>query len=416
MRPRSYFALATCTVLSIPACSIPHQDSEVASRSDEIVDVPQTPVERQSIGNCWLYAEAAWVESMHLSATGESFTASESYWTYWHWFDQIAEDDATEVQTGGWEATAHRIITMRGLVRQADFVLADNGVEMSTQQKKALDAVNAELRSGRLSTASARADRKLVRSVLDKAWGLPTATRTWLDTAFGDDASRTLDDGAEIEGTPILSPAAFRVRYTERTASSRPSVPKDTNLSQAIRDWHSEQYPSSATNRRNFMIRVQRALHDRQPVVLSWAVDFNALEQSTNARRGSFNMTTLGASGGPGHQGGHMVVLEDYQAMTQNFGLLAAGTTLDPNQAADRAKLEAALLPSTTVQFLRVKNSWGTVRADRSSVPGFPGYHDLYMDYLNGPIAWCPDAEDPSPATCRGRTVPLWTVMMPPGY
>ncbi|WP_394836518.1 hypothetical protein LVJ94_06385 [Pendulispora rubella] len=377
--------------------------------------MPQTPVERQAIGNCWLYAEAGWVESMHLAATGESFTASESYWTYWHWFDQITQDDATEIQTGGWERTAHRIISERGLVRQADFVPRDNGPEMSPQQKGALDAVNAELVSGRLSTASARADRKLVRRVLDKAWGLPTATRSWLDAAFGADASRTIDDGAGIEGTPILSPSAFQVRYTESTTSSRPGVFKDTNLSQAIRDWHSEQYPTGATGRRNFMIRVQRALHDRQPVVLSWAVDFNALEQGTSERRGAFNMTTLRAKG-PGHQGGHMVVLEDYQAMTQNFGLLPAGTTLDPSQAADRAKLDAALLPSTSVQFLRVKNSWGAVRADRSSVPGFPGYHDLYMDYLNGPIAWCPNADDPSPATCRGRTVPLWTAMMPPGY
>ena len=29
---------------------------------------------------------------------------------------------------------------------------------------------------------------------------------------------------------------------------------------------------------------------------------------------------------------------------------------------------------------------------DRAAAQGFPGYHDLYMDYLNGPITWCPSA------------------------
>ena len=42
---------------------------DVGSSSSDITDVPQSDVERQSIGNCWLYAEASWVESMHLSAT-----------------------------------------------------------------------------------------------------------------------------------------------------------------------------------------------------------------------------------------------------------------------------------------------------------------------------------------------------------
>ena len=66
------------------------------SETDNITDVEHTDVERQSIGNCWLYAEASWVESMHLSATGEKFDVSQSYWTYWHWYEQIIEEQLSK--------------------------------------------------------------------------------------------------------------------------------------------------------------------------------------------------------------------------------------------------------------------------------------------------------------------------------
>ncbi|WP_394824769.1 hypothetical protein [Pendulispora albinea] len=389
---------------------------QAGSSSGSIVDVPHTAVERQSIGNCWLYAEASWIESMHLSATGERFDTSQSYWTYWHWFDQIVDGSASQVRTGGNEAIADRIVARRGLVRAADFVSTDTNGEMSAQQKLALDTVNAELSRGRLATRSARANRTLVRRVLDEAWALTSPTRDWLDGAFGADAARPLGNGANLAGTPVVSPGAFLVRYTERVTDSNRGTVKDTALSSAMGEWSTVYYPSGSTDRRNFLIRVQRALHDRQPVILTWNVDFNALESGDGPRRGAFDMTTLRASGRPGSQGGHMVVLEDYQASTQSFGVLAAGVTLDPNDAGDRAKLDAALLPSTQIQFLRIKNSWGTARADRGTVPGFPGYHDLYMDYLNGPIAWCPDVDNPSAWNCRGSIVPLNYVVLPPGY
>src|SRR5262249_19358714 len=149
-------------------------------------------------------------------------------------------------------------------------------------------------------------------------------------------------------------------------------------------------YPTSgsasslASKRRSFQIRVQKALHDRQPVVLTWDVDFNAMENYDPTLRGSFNMTTLKRAGGPGRQGGHMTVLEDYEAVTKDFGTLKAGVTLDPTNAADKAKLDAALLSTTVVKFFRIKNSWGASRDDRAFAANFPGYHDLYMDYLNG--------------------------------
>src|SRR4051794_15324828 len=80
-------------------CAAPSDQGPVATGSDDIVDVPQTDVERQSIGGTWIYAHASWVESMHATATGESFDVSQSYWSYWHWFDQIAGGAASSIAT-----------------------------------------------------------------------------------------------------------------------------------------------------------------------------------------------------------------------------------------------------------------------------------------------------------------------------
>jgi hypothetical protein len=151
-------------------------------------------------------------------------------------------------------------------------------------------------------------------------------------------------------------------------------------------------------------------------VLMVWNVDFNAMASGTGPLQGSFNMTTLNEAGRPGSQGGHMTVLEDYEASTEQYGVLKAGVTLDPKNAADKAKLDAALLPSTSLRFLRIKNSWGALNEAATSAPGFPGYHDLTMEYLDGPIAWCPDATSKDPATCTAKETPWTHAILPPGY
>jgi hypothetical protein len=127
-------------------------------------------------------------------------------------------------------------------------------------------------------------------------------------------------------------------------------------------------------------------------------------------------MKTLEDAGGPGRQGGHMTVLEDYAAMTVEYGLVEAAKTLDPEDPVDAAKLEALLLPSTMITLLRTKNSWGANRPDRMFAKDFPGYHDLWMDYLNGPIRFCPSVDNKTEENCTGESNPLNSVMLPPGY
>ncbi len=388
---------------------------DVGSNTDNITDVPQTDVERQSIGNCWLYATASWVESMHLSATGKSFDISQSYWTYWHWYDEIMNGFGDELETGGSESVSFDIIRRRGLMAEADFIPEDSVGEMSSRQSAALAKINDEMKNGRLASTTARSNGKLVRQVLNEAWNLNADVKAQLDKAFGTTGKKTYLTSATYKGTKIIRAKDFAVQYTERKTNPNAPTVKLTKLNVAVDEWRTAAYPWNKSSRRDFQIRVQRALHDRQPVIVTWMVDFNAMESSGD-KRGSFNMETLERNGA-GRQGGHMTVFEDYEAETQEFGVLAAGVTLDPANPDDKAKLDAALLPSTKIKFWRIKNSWGAFRDDRSSAPGFPGYHDLYQDYMDGPFDWCPSVEGTkTDDNCNGSTEGWENVILPPGY
>ena len=405
--------LALAAPLAAGCSSGDVSSSPVATDDDnEIVDVKHTDVERQSIGNCWIYAHATWVESMHLSATGESFDTSQSYWTYWHWFDQVAGGFSSEISTGGNWSTANNIIRKYGMMAEKDFVPADLANEMSARQKTALDTMNASLKTGALKDSASRRDKKLLRKEMDRAWGLTPEVSAMLDKAFGESATRTFASRtpATAAGTPILRGEDFKVAY----ASGPGTAPQQKTLSQAMTEWREAFY--SASTQRPFLLRVQNALHAAQPVIISWFVDFSALENRDNERKGSFSLTTL-KEFGSGHQGGHETVLEDYQAKLPDGTVLKAGKTLDPKNAADAALLRSALDPRTEIQFLRIKNSWGGARPDRAFAPGMPGYHDLYLDYLNGPVKKCVEKDGQTDTSnCPSDVTPLQSIVLPPGF
>jgi hypothetical protein len=522
------------SMLGLVLCAGCHGDLDgVGVGQYGIVDVPHTAVERQSIGNCWLYAQASWVESIHLAnqlsggggggggsqtqtqtlldKQGESVAESEtktypvtipdngtklvvtmtdlsgdpdmkitvgskecypyedgdetceftdppagqvnlevigyqagtydlkvvfegtvsgggggtapveldvsqSYWTYWHWFDQVTGYmSGDEISTGGNQWKSHALVRDRGLILEADFIPADSTSEMSSRQSSAKSKINTALKSGLLSTAEARRDGEKVRQVFDDAWGLTPEVIAQLDKVFGKDGEMTLRSGGELTGTKILDPNKMDVKYAEQKSDGSTAYLKKS-LVAAVRSWRDARYPSGTSQRRTFLQRVQRALHASQPVVITWNVDFNALENSDPERGGSFNMKTLQDAGGPGSQGGHMTVLEDYAAITADFGLIEAAKTLDPEDVQDAAKLKALLRSDTQITLLRTKNSWGANRPDRKFAKGFPGYHDLWMDYLNGPIKFCPSVDNKTDENCTRETTPLRTVMLPPGF
>ena len=93
---------------------------------------------------------------------------------------------------------------------------------------------------------------------------------------------------AKSDGTPIIKADEFVVSY----ATSPGSEATRTNLAQAMRSWRQVYY--WGTNR-ELLLQVQKALHDAQPVITSWFVDFNAMENRRNELLGSLNMKTLSA-------------------------------------------------------------------------------------------------------------------------
>ncbi len=388
-----------------------------AASTDAITNVDHTKVKRQSIGNCWLYATASWLEALHKTATGEEKNVSESYLTYWHWFDQIANGAARdEVSTGGSYGVAAELVTRYGLMLEGDFIPAEAEAEMSNRQASALNAINASLKSGALKDPAARRNRETVRRELDKAWGLDKTVQSLLTNTFGWSVSRTIDKSYVSKRTPtkgkILRAKDFTVQVKDATGEWRKGTAADVIGTRGYSTWAPRQgalawkevdYPSTPKARRELLKRVQRALHDGQPVIISWFVDFNALSSES-----TFSLEELARRGGPGSQGGHMTVLHDYEIDgVPGFGTLPAGVEETRPEA-----LAAALADEAEIKFLRIKNSWGGYRPDRWNDAVLPGYHDLTMGYLNGPVKKCSEG---SATSCYDHT-PLWEVVLPAGY
>jgi hypothetical protein len=417
----SMLALASTSALgcAVDDGAASSSDEETGSSTDDITQVDHTKVKRQSIGNCWLYAVSSWAEALHKAATGEETNTSESWHTYWHWFEQLANGGGRdEISTGGSYGTGVDLITRYGIMMEGDFIPSEADSEMSNRQKTALDAINASLKSGVLSDPVARRNRATVRRELDRAWGLSPEMVDAIDAVFGPGVERTLDRAfvSREPGHNILRAKDYEARLVDPQAREYVNV----TLADAIGTsrggwwspregrfaWNEVNYPSRASDRRAFWKRVQRALHDEMPVVTSWKVDFNAL-----SRQSRFSMAEL-ESRGPGRQGGHMTVMHDYQAEVPGIGLLLAGEQATPEQ------MQAALHDDTKIEFVRVKNSWGGIRPDRWDDAVLPGYHDLELAYLDGPIKECAeDADGNSDLTrCNREVTPLWDVVLPAGY
>jgi hypothetical protein len=391
---------------------------EVGSSTDDITQVNHSKVKRQSIGNCWLYAVTSWLEALNKEATGSEVNTSESWLTYWHWFDQLSNGHwGDEISTGGSYGTGVELITRYGLMKEGDFIPDEADDEMSNTQKTALDAINASLKSGVLSDPEKRRDRAIVREELDKAWNLSPEMRQKLDTVFGASVNKTIDRSYATRepGNGVIRAKDFPAKLMDPETRQKVTV----KLSDAIGTssefwgpregkfaWNEETYPTDATGRREFWKRVQKALHDNMPVVTSWKVDFNALTRDSH-----FSLEEL-ETRGPGRQGGHMTVMHDYEAEVPGIGLLKAG------EQATKEQMTKALSDDTKIIFVRVKNSWGGIRPDRWDDAVIPGYHDLDMAYLNGPIKECTEDDhgNTDPNDCPRSVTPLWDVVLPAGY
>ena len=396
------------------SAAVEEQVDEEGVSVDDITQTTDTKVKRQSIGNCWLYAVASWVEAINKRATGTDLNTSESYWTYWHWFEQLANGrSSSEISTGGSYGTAAGLIDRYGIMVEKDFIADESEAEMSNRQSSALAAINESLKNGTLKDPAVRRDRAKVRAELDKAWKLSPDVVTKLNAVFGAGVTRTLDrsfasrqPGNGILRARDLPVASFNFATNqEEKLTLKDAIGTGSFTRQGAKAFHEENYPTSESGRRKFQIAVQQSLHAGVPVIVSWKVDFNAL-----APDAKFSLEELNKRG-PGRQGGHMTVMTDYQVKLVDGKLLKAGENVtDPNL------LKSALDPKATVEFFRVKNSWGAIRPDRWSDAAKPGYHELTIPYLNGPIKECVEKNGTSdPTNCPGTSNPWWDAVLPPG-
>jgi hypothetical protein len=426
-RQARLISVATVVALSVGGCA--PQEGELGPISgenaseeptegttvDEVTNLTHTSVKRQSIGNCWIYATTGWIESQRAKYTrttanpnGEQVNISESWITYWHWYKHITDGSTSgEIETGGFWGEAGDLILTRGWMTEGDFIPEEANSEISQRQSSALNYMNTSIRSGMLSTPAARANKALVRDELDRAFGLRPAIIAEMDTVFGADGARTLET-ARVSRQFIKRPTELIIGSARTsTGTTRRLNLSDVfgrggsywnpDLRSGTYAWRSISYPSDTTGRARFWQRVLKAMNDGHPVIVSWLVDFNALDSN-----GNFTMTQLNAARTPGRQGGHLTVTEDYTVdNVPGFGTLGIGQ-LSAEQR------NAAL--QGTLRFLRIKNSWGTDRPDRAS---HNGYYDLYADYMNGPIAW--KTSEAANAPTRQQT-PLDQAIIPPGY
>jgi len=381
---------------------------------EPVTDVSHTDVRRQSIGNCWSYAATGWLESLHRARTEQSVNVSESWITFWDWHRKITGQAAggvtrnamsmrDEVSTGGWWDTAVTILRDRGVVMESEFISEEASAERSTRQSEALTAINNELNGeGRLATATARRDPQIVLNVLFDAWRINDDIRAEIRRVYGISARTLLPRATVTPATWMRRATAFPIRtMVARSATTAPTR-FDGFLSDVIPGgryaWRSASYPTTATSRIALQRRIMRSLNAAQPVIVSWLVDFNARHGTT----GAFSLETLRAASGPGRQGGHLVVSEDYEVVIRQPGM--PERTLPVGVLASAADMRLAE-QFGEMSFLRIKNSWGTAQG---AVGGnFGGYHDLTAGYLNGPIRW---------TEANADRVPLSSVILPSGF
>lgn len=396
-------ALATVpmALFAVVSCGQPHKQTDapaqvrpISTASLDTVNLPQTSVKWQSIGNCWAYAALGWAESMILRGPeSEEPNFSETYVTYRHYELQLRDRYISELQTGGSFQEAANISIRFGLMKEGDFAPDEAKMPKSLRQKMATDYLNQSLKSGPLSKLR---DAKTIRSELDTAFGVDLASlqdkiipASSLYVPVGRGATAPLDE-VMISWREVQWPIDYA------------NYPSD-GISEPTSKWNGKVTEEQA----RLMRRVMRAMNAKYPVVINWFVDFRAMNNE-----GIFDLATLRQYVGNGRQGYHSTVLEDYIAEGVDPRTNLSFVTPE-GEVSDELKSLAVQYGS--VKALIVKNSWGgSERLDRPSYfrDGEKGYHKLGVDYL---LAFLPQFDEES-ARFQGYTTGLNSFILPPGF
>ncbi len=412
-------------LVAVAACGA--AGDAVDDSGEAVTDIPRTsPRDQKETGNCWLYATAAWAESLERSAvtvtsgTHEAMHFAPTYWDYWDWYAKITHGEIhgktsqavkDELDSGGSWGSAVELILARGLVRDPDFI-GDGAATDAKATGAALRTLATSLTSGPLSSSPARRDGALVRRELERAFRLGAGVAAALTRVFGEDGEATLDNGAEAQGivvdaehVSVLHPRAngasilgtLREAIGDRVRGSNPDHRKGQFA------WDDVVYDAKTpAARRAFFRRIQRALHAGAPLPIGWFWADNADPNDDGA------FTRVPAKpASDANSVDHETLLYDYEVRdVPGYGRLPAGTRATPAQE------EAALAEDAKIVFLRAKDSYYAYRTGKNARIG---YTDLYLDYLTGTVRVCPSGVSATSSKCHD-TVPLEDVTFPPGF
>ena len=362
----------------------------------KVTDVAHTSIKEQTIGNCWLYAFAGWFESTYLTTYNKQINISESYMTWWHWYYQLV-GGMSEIETGGSFSIAKAIILTHGIVSEGIFVPEEATQPASERQAKALNEIRAAMAAnGPLATDRSPAN---VRKQLDLAFGVNMAAA---------EAKAIRAEGMQVKDLKSNRNLSFNSFIDGWTYLP---FPQSNGQSPALT-------PQLKAQRKATLLRVMKALNDRYPVLMAFKVDdlgLNKSNRSFNLKTYKKNLADFTAANirlsadeirkkRAGHQGGHLVVLEDYTVRNVS----TETGTIGEGEVSDELK-ETAL--KGELNYFKFKNSWGQDPNAEIDRPDESGYYQIDGDFINEQLEWVDAGGGPSKFSS-----PLMHFVLPAGY
>jgi hypothetical protein len=398
-RARIVFSFAALFAGLFGACGVSptHSQSSIST-----VNIPQSSVKQQSIGNCWVYAALGWVESLAVRANGRELDLSESYLTYRFFQDSLLQNIPTkELDTSGNFSIAMDLIANYGIMHESDFIPSEANKPRSERQATALKILNESIKSGALaqlrdSAVSFSERQQIIQAELDRAFSVNMQALQFKVVNPSSINLGKASDGSSLTLSKLATSDYYRWNWVSFPFNGS-SSPNGQPISMPLRSRAQMQV----------LQRVKRALNDGHPVLISWFVDFNALKGD------AFDLNTLIAAQKPGRQGGHITVIEDYVA--SGINPVDGSTFRTPEGEISPSEKELAL-KFGNIDYFIVKNSWGAKPESSYYRDGSYGYHKLMANYAFG---WIPENQtENSNNSIRyiNSSFGVNEFILPPGY
>lgn len=335
-----------------------HGSSDVSA-----THIPVSSAKRQALGNCWIYATTSWLESVILLNTSprKEYNFSESYFLY-RIYEVRLKDAAhnnrpfpDEIYAGGEWSESVDLMNHFGLMREGDFIPHEANDAESKTQLYATEYINNSIRSGLLSH--------------DRSY---EAIEHELDQAFGVQRSNL---GGKVISADHIQTAPGRTLREELKHWKEIYLPYEQPIGGL---------PQSAKMKQETRIKlveIKDHLNQQRPLLAHWWIDFNAVD-----KQGILSVAQMRAKGGPGEGGSHMTNLVDYVA---SGSVPNTNITFETDEGAVSKELQELALRYGEIDYLVMRNSWGTHRLDRPDYESKDpqqkhtrGFQRLNADYL----------------------------------